>query len=250
MEKELQWKTKTIDEHYIYYDDLEIPYEVIRSKRKSLAIAISIGGNVTIKIPWQATKADVIRLLETKRDWIYHSYKKQVVRTRNGIEVKEGASIPFLDKAFRLHIQHNSSKNVADIAVQEDIVLIETPVVDSDFIIECLETWYKKNAKHVITMRAEQYAKAMGVSYGKISIRSQKSRWGSCSSLGNLNFNWHLIMMPSNILDYVVVHELAHRIEMNHSAQFWQIVSEFCPAYKQRKAWLKEKGMSYELLTK
>lgn len=248
-----------IKEDGIYYSDLKIPYEIIHSNRKTLAIEIAVGGKVTIKVPLRATKADVARLLENKADWIYNAYKKQATKERKGIEVREDSILPFLDRTYRLHVEYNPSRNSANIFVKEmeehsqkkmDIVVVQTPLLDSAFVMDCIETWYKKNARNIITMRVDQYAKVMGVTYGRISIRSQKSRWGSCSSSGNLNFNWHLIMMPSKILDYVVIHELAHRIEMNHSKKFWEIVSKVCPEYKQRKLWLKENGLSYELFVK
>ena len=82
----------------------------------------------------------------------------------------------------------------------------------------------------------------MGVSYGRISIRAAKTRWGSCSADGNLNFHWKLVLMPPEILDYVVVHELAHRREMNHSDRFWAQVERVLPDYRERRRWLKEHG--------
>ena len=82
----------------------------------------------------------------------------------------------------------------------------------------------------------------MNVSYGRISIREQKTRWGSCSSAGNLNFNWRLIFAPPAVLDYVVVHELAHRKEMNHSAAFYAIVEQVLPDYRSSQKWLRENG--------
>ena len=82
----------------------------------------------------------------------------------------------------------------------------------------------------------------MGVNYGRITIREQKTRWGSCSSAGNLNFNWKLVLMPPEILEYVVVHELAHRKEMNHSSKFWAIVEQEMPDYQEWKQRLKELG--------
>ena len=88
--------------------------------------------------------------------------------------------------------------------------------------------------------RVKYYAGVIGVSYGGITIRNQKTRWGSCSSKGNLNFNWKLALMPDEILDYVVVHELAHRMEMNHSDKFWKIVENVLPDYRERRKWLKE----------
>ena len=95
-------------------------------------------------------------------------------------------------------------------------------------------------AKKLIPERVEYYAGIMGISYGRITIREQKTRWGSCSSKGNLNFNWKLMLMPEGTLDYVVVHELAHRIEMNHSKAFWRIVEEVLPDYRERKALLRK----------
>ena len=90
--------------------------------------------------------------------------------------------------------------------------------------------------------RVRQYAEQMGVTYGRITIRNQRTRWGSCSSKGNLNFNCLLMLAPAEVQDYVIVHELAHRREMNHSPRFWHIVEENLPDYKKRKLWLKKEG--------
>lgn len=100
-------------------------------------------------------------------------------------------------------------------------------------------------AKERIPRRAAYFAQRMGVTYGRITIREQKTRWGSCSSKGNLNFNWKLVLMPEEILDYVVVHELAHRFEMNHSERFWAIVAEVLPDYRERRRMLKEWGRKF-----
>ena len=104
---------------------------------------------------------------------------------------------------------------------------------------------YKKEAKTVITRLCRIYAEQMGVSCGKITIREQKTRWGSASSRGNLNFNWKLALMPEEILDYLVVHELAHRVEMNHSPAFWAVVAEEIPDYKTRREWLRQNGAKF-----
>lgn len=97
-----------------------------------------------------------------------------------------------------------------------------------------------EKAKELFPQRVAYYAEVMHISYGRIAIREQKTRWGSCSSKGNLNFNWKLILMPPDLLDYVVVHELAHRIEMNHSEKFWKVVESVMPDYKKRRELLKK----------
>lgn len=97
-------------------------------------------------------------------------------------------------------------------------------------------------ALEVIPKRVAYFAEILGVTYGRITIRNQKSRWGSCSSKGNLNFNCLLMLMPPEVLDYVVVHELCHRKEMNHSPQFWAEVRKVLPDYEKQKLWLKEHG--------
>ncbi len=97
-------------------------------------------------------------------------------------------------------------------------------------------------ALEVITKRVNYFAEIIGVTYGMITIRNQKSRWGSCSGKGNLNFNCLLMLAPMEVLDYVVVHELCHRKEMNHSPKFWAEVAQILPDYEKQKLWLKEHG--------
>lgn len=99
-------------------------------------------------------------------------------------------------------------------------------------------------ALKVIPEKVSVYAKKLNVSYGKITIRNQKTRWGSCSSKGNLNFNCLLMLVPEDIMDYVIIHELCHRKEMNHSKNFWKEVENILPDYKEKRKWLRDNGAS------
>ncbi len=100
----------------------------------------------------------------------------------------------------------------------------------------------ERNALRVIPERVKHYAPIVGVKYGRITIRNQRTRWGSCSAQGNLNFNIALMRVPLEVLDYVVVHELCHRLELNHSPRFWALVGKVIPDYKKHQKWLKDNG--------
>ena len=116
----------------------------------------------------------------------------------------------------------------------------ETPVLPP-FTAEELGRLAKQAAK-TIPERTAHFAPLVGVSYGRVSIRSQRTRWGSCSAKGNLNFNCLLVLCPPEVLDYVVVHELCHRRELNHSAAFWAEVARICPDHARHRKWLKDHG--------
>jgi len=103
-------------------------------------------------------------------------------------------------------------------------------------------TWYKKQARKVLTGRVKFFANKYDFKVRKIRISSARTRWGSCSQKGTLSYTWRLVMAPSNVIDYVVVHELCHLKEMNHSKAFWLQVEAILPDYKQRRKWLKDKG--------
>lgn len=114
-------------------------------------------------------------------------------------------------------------------------------------IEQALYGWLYKKAEEVIGERLRYYCNIVGASYNRYCIKGQKTRWGSCSSKGNLNFNWRLVLAPLWVLDYVVVHELSHLRHMNHSKEFWNTVASYLPEYKKAVQWLKENGGSLRL---
>lgn len=107
------------------------------------------------------------------------------------------------------------------------------------------ESVLRQQARIKLTERTDYYKKILGVEYKRIRIADQKTRWGSCSSTGTISYNWHLVLLPDAILDYVVVHELCHLQHMNHSKDFWDLVECILPDYRSRRKWLKENGERY-----
>ncbi|MEF2767474.1 MAG: SprT family zinc-dependent metalloprotease [Dorea phocaeensis] len=176
--------------------------EIIRSSRKTLGLEVTSEGMIRIRAPYGVSEDVILRFLESKSAWIQKSLAK--VRARQEKLKEEEAQYGKLTEA-------------------------ELKVL-------------KMQAEEVFPARAAFYAGKMGISYGRITIRRQKTRWGSCSQSGNLNFNCLLMLAPPGVVDYVVVHELCHRIEMNHSPRFWELVGEVYPDYDRWKRWLKENG--------
>ena len=172
---------------------MNVPYQIIKSDRKTIAIQIKPDGQVVVRCPKRMRIEEAKRFVESKADWI------------------------------EKHLAKRQLQNVAKYTTKE---------------IEQL----REQARKLVTERVKFYAPIIGVSYGQIAIRTQHTRWGSCSSKGNLNFNCLLALVQLEVLDYVVVHELCHRKEMNHSELFWNAVARVIPNFKICKKWLKENG--------
>lgn len=152
---------------------------------------------------------------------------------------RTGEAFPYLGETYPLEVRVSAARaNTAGIADEKLLVFVKT--AEEAEIQKVLFDWYKNQAKKWITGRVRFYAQMMGETVNRITIKSQKKRWGSCSSARNLNFNWRLMCYAPEAIDYVVVHELCHLKQMNHSKAFWAEVEHILPDYKARKAMLKE----------
>ena len=122
----------------------------------------------------------------------------------------------------------------------QDKFLVYAPKHNKEIVNELLEQWYRKKAREIFTKRVNYFAPQIGKPVNRIAIRGQHTRWGSCSSKGNLNFNYRLLPATPEVIDYVVVHELCHLLHMNHGKEFWNSVEQILPDYKVHKHWLRE----------
>ena len=177
------------------------------SDRRSYGISIEATGEVMLHLPLSGSVRDAARMAEEKRGWIIEKVLMQRQR---------------LEEAQKKEAQRDKCY---------------TPEQRS-----ALEKRYREAAKEYFPKRAAYYAPLLGVSYDRIRIAGQKTRWGSCSSNKTLSFNWKLMLAPPEALEYVVVHELCHLIEFNHSQRFWRLVESRLPEYEAAKKWLKDNG--------
>ena len=182
-----------------------IDYTIVRSKRRSIGFEVRPGGKITVRIPMRASVNTVKEIIEDKKDWLYEMYLKQ----------KDKIDTDSLREAER-----------------------------NDPRTAYLEKKYRQAAKRYIYERVEYYIDMIGGHYSSIRIGDQKTRWGSCSNNGTLSFSWRLMLAPPRVLDYVVIHEICHLTYMDHSKNFWDLVSVYDPDYKEHRKWLKENGDS------
>ena len=153
---------------------------------------------------------------------------------------KNGERFPYLGRDYALEIRQYPSYKKPGVMVEGDKLAVLIARTDDGVVEKAVKEWYLSRAAAVIPERVGFYRNQMGEPIGRICIKDVKSRWGSCSSKRNLNFNWWLIMAPMEVLDYVVVHELCHLKEMNHSKDFWVLVEGILPDYKERRKWLRD----------
>ncbi len=195
-----------------------IQISVIRSRRRTLSLEVRPDGKVLVRAPLRCSDADIRAFVSSKEQWLLRSMKK--------MEEQRKAEIPGSGPADGAGGQADTAAGNAD----------PRPYTRSE--LKALA----EEAMKDLPQRCEKYAPLVGVDYGRITIRNQKTRWGSCSAKGNLNFNCLLMLAPPEVRDYVVVHELCHRKEMNHSPRFWAEVTRVLPDARERRKWLKEHG--------
>ncbi len=156
-----------------------------------------------------------------------------------GADAPDGeARVLFRGKPYRLRVRLASVRRSAVYAVRDDLWLLVAPQ-DRRTPEAIFVEWLKGEARRLIPPRVAELARRFGFRYGRVFIRSQRTRWGTCSSRGHLSFNFRLVLAPPEVLDYLIVHELAHLRVPNHSRAFWELVARMCPSYRQCRRWLR-----------
>jgi predicted metal-dependent hydrolase len=224
---------------------MELEYRIVRSpKRKKLTITVERDRSIIIHAPETTSEEEVRRAVDAKRQWlfgkIHHPQKYQAAPQPPGKEIVNGESAPYLGRDYRIEVTETASGQV------EFSRCFRVTATRQTMRREVLRDWYVGRAKEKILPRVELHARELGVEFAAAKIVDNRYRWGSCTVNNNLNFNWRLIKAPMFVIDYVVVHELAHLIESNHTPRFWNIVRANNPTMEKAKAWLKEHGQVLE----
>ncbi|MCL1882674.1 MAG: M48 family metallopeptidase [Defluviitaleaceae bacterium] len=209
-------------------------YTLTRSNRKTLALYVR-NGALEVRAPLQAPKRDIDKFILSKQDWITSKLASSAVQaeSRENFTLDYGDTVIYLGKEYPIVSKQSKRIGFAD-------GFYMPPDLTSDEIKYACVQIYRLLAKRDLTNRVLDFAKQMKVMPTAVKINGAKTRWGSCSGRKSLNFSWRLIMADLDVVDYVVVHELAHITEMNHSSQFWAIVADILPDYQERKKRLKE----------
>ncbi len=238
---------------YINIKNITIPYSLSESsKTKHIRLVIDMSGLRVVK-PMKARMEDVESFLMAKSGWIYKHHMR--FSSINADKVKRkwenGETLLLTGESYGIHVEQVKRRGITVRFNGKGFCFDVGEGIPEDekkaLIEDAVKAWYKKAAYGVIKGRLEHFCKITGLKFNVFRIKDQKTRWGSCSRKGNLNFNWRLVMAPLRVIDYVVIHELCHLEFLDHSKNFWDMVNSFMPGYKKATEWLKKNGRSLNI---
>lgn len=230
----------------IKYKNCLLKYSVKRKNVKNISIKIEQDGNLLITCPMNITITTVEKIIKRKIKWI--TAKLEIMDKKNSrlseLQPDKLKYLLFLGKVLPVKkCNIDIDKPYVEFGQHEIDVYGNDDILSNMVGVKrIIYRQFKKKLQYVIEKRIDIYSRIIKVKPNKITIKAQKTIWGSCSSKGNLNFNYRLIMAPLDVIDYVVVHELCHLVHMNHSKEYWKLVESIIPDYNLKKNWLNDNG--------
>ena len=209
-------------------------YILVRRKRKSIGLFLTPEGKLKVHAPLRMPLAVIEDTLEHYRNWIELRVQEIRENKQTGKSYTVGEEFPYLGKNYPLRFVENQA---------EPVLLKEAICIDKKYqnkAEQALKSWYWKEAEKLLVQRTLWYSSRLLLRHKRIKISKARTRWGSCSARGSINLNWRLIMAPLQVIDLIVVHELMHLNQMDHSKTFWKKVEKLIPDYKKWEKWLKE----------
>lgn len=251
-----------------------IPFELKRSSRRTVGITVDFGG-VRVTAPKRMSMERILELLATKAIWILKKQAEFEQKKPQPKRYTSGETFLYLGQEVVLELGSKPATGIQEQPKRPDSPALQSDLFSFDYSVPvvkstktkpaktqvsleghrlkvshapnprlALERWYKLEAEQVLKSRVEHYSQKLGWPTPKVLIRDQKRRWGSCNAKGELRFNWRLVMAPLAVLDYVVVHEMAHLKVLDHSSKFWRLVEQIMPDYKTHHRALHDLGPS------
>jgi predicted metal-dependent hydrolase len=210
--------------------------------RKTVSLKLTDSATLLIKAPYGFSLKKIQQLLAGKTAWIISHSAKLKIDEQNPVNkiIDDGSDILYIGKTHKIQLHHHASCH--EVKVKDQIIHLYFAEQTSLSPTALLRQFFMESASYSFQQLTSYWAKIMHVKPLKVAIRQQKTRWGSCSSTGTLSYNWLVIMAPDEVIQYLVIHELSHLIEPNHSRRFWQVVKTFDPNFAKHRLWLKNNG--------
>lgn len=237
MKSSIQYGTKTIE------------YSIDYRERTTMEISVEPPNIVNVVAPNGTSEEKVNQYVKKKANWIVQKlylFKDMEFRKIHR-QMVNGESFLYLGRNYSLQIIDDETLTKPVVSLYQGKFYIKTPTRDEQTIRNAMKDWYKKKALERTTDRVNYYQQYFKEKPTSIKVKEQQKRWGSCTQNNELLFNWRCIMAPSHILDYIIVHEMCHLYHMNHSQEFWDLLSTVMSDYEQRKEWLKNNGVKMDL---
>ncbi|MEE9302710.1 MAG: SprT family zinc-dependent metalloprotease [Thiotrichaceae bacterium] len=227
--------------------DTHCQYSLVQSARaKYIRIKISPVGVVDVVVPKQANDQQAHDFVSQRKNWIIkclQKIKESPLSAPPKVVIPDQLYLPLTDEIWKLDYKatgYNGIQLTPNIVDTPKDLLLEGEVKDKELVFNVLEKWLKIRAKSFLPDMLENLSVQCGLPYNRLTIRGQKTRWGSCSSKQNINLNYKLLFFPEEVVRYVCIHELCHTKEMNHSKRFWDLVKQYDPDYQQHRLALKD----------
>lgn len=214
--------------------------KIVRSFRHSISLKVTRDGDIVVHAPHFVSLKIIENFLQEKNEWIYETLEKITSRKIKKKEYAEGEMFYYLGLQRKLRFY-----NGIEIKIAENTLFF--PKVLQFRIQKELQSWFMQQAREKITQRVAYHNVKMQTQYSGLLFSDTKTKWGTCFPDNSLQFNWRLIMAPILVIDYVIIHELSHTTEKNHSASFWRRVGRFTPAYRQHRKWLNQYGQALQI---
>ena len=227
----------------------ELQVQVVRTQRKKTLSVQVEQGQARILVPRTLPFAEIEAMVAKKARWIRLKLaEQQQTPPLPAKEYMNGEAFSYIGQNYRLQIVTNAPSGPAELDAGRLMVPMPTSSPSPDRIRAAVMKWYKAEAAEVLPERVQRYERIMKVSATSVMVKQYKARWGSCYADGRISFNWLIIMAPSTVIDYVVVHELSHLVHMDHSPEFWRLVERYHPGYANAQQWLQDHGAELHLL--